>query len=51
MSDSHHVGYMYWLDDVDVCLSIYSIIIELIDSIQREREKEKIGGDECDIPS
>ena len=25
-ADSHQVGYMSWLDDVDVCLSIYSII-------------------------
>ncbi len=46
MNDFHYVGYMYLLYDVDVCLSIYSIIIELIDSI----EKEKKWRDECDIP-
>jgi len=46
-NDFHYVGYMYLLDDVDVCLSIYSIIIELIDSIEREKKR----GDECDIPS
>jgi len=37
----HYVGYMYLLDDVDVCLSIYSIIIELIDSIEKEKKNEE----------
>jgi hypothetical protein len=38
MNDFHYVGYMYLLYDVDVCLSIYSIIIELIDSIEKEKK-------------
>jgi hypothetical protein len=41
---SHYVGYICLLDDVDVCLSIYTIN----HSINRERKKR--GRDECDIP-
>jgi hypothetical protein len=41
---SLYIGYICLLDDVDVCLSLYTIN----HSINRERKKR--GRDECDIP-